>query len=100
MAYLKLKNYKITCNSYDISFNFEIDKGVFYKIYDQSENELFDSRYNENFIYTANKKGVYTFFVEPYVFDKGRYIFGEKIKLPSVKVEGNNEILDTPWWED
>ena len=42
----------------------------------------------------------YNFIILPYKFNDGEYVYGEKIKLPSVLVEGKSNILETEWWED
>ena len=95
-----VKDYKITCNNRDISFYIEVDKNVFYKIFNSDGVELFDSKKSKNFIFQALSDGEYEFYVQPYLIDDGQTVFGEKIKLPSVLVEGKKNILDTEWWTD
>lgn len=93
-------SYKITCKYCDIVINCETDKDVYYKILDQHGNELFNSYFGKEFLYKAPKKGQYTFTLLPYKIQNGKEVYGEKIKLPSVLVEGKSDILDTDWWED
>ncbi len=95
-----IKSYKITCNYCDIQIDCEIDKDVLYKIYDSDGNELFDSKNGGKFNYTAPKNGEYSFILQPYVLRENEIVLGEKIKLPSVLVEGKSNILDSEWWED
>lgn len=95
-----IKDYKITCNYCNIEIYCESDNGVFYKIFDADNKELFDSFSGEPFTFKAPTKGVYNFIVKPYMLSDGEIIFGEEIKLPSVLVEGKSNILDTDWWVD
>lgn len=93
-------SYKITCNYCNIAICCETEKDTYYKILDIYSKELFNSYYDKDFVYKAPKKGKYKFIVLPYKIENGKEIFGEKIKLPSVLVEGKSDILDTDWWED
>ena len=93
-------SYKITCNYCNIAICCETDKDVYYKILDQHGNELFNSYFGKDFLYKAPKKGQYTFTLLPYKIQNGKEIYGDKIKLPSVLVEGKSDILDSDWWED
>ncbi len=95
-----IKDYKITCLSRDISIFIEIDDAYNYKIFDSDNNELFDSKNGGNLTVKTEQDGEYTFYAQPYYIDNEKYVFGEKIKLPSVLVEGKKQILDTEWWED
>ena len=95
-----VKSYKITCNYCEIKIYCETDTHTYYKIFDCCNNEVFDSYSKENFIFTAPKEGEYNFVLQPYKIKNGEYIYGDKIKLPSVLVEGKSNILDTDWWED
>ena len=73
----------------------------YYKIFDLDENELFNSKNSlEFFKFTTPSDGVYIFYLQPYTIENGKENLGEKIKLPSVLVEGKKQILDTKWWDD
>lgn len=95
-----IKSYKITCNNYNIEIFCETDKQTYFKVLCDDGHEIYDSKNGSVFIYNAKKKGTYRFSVMPYKENGGEIIFGEIIKLPSVLVEGNKNILDTDWWED
>ena len=42
----------------------------------------------------------YSFFVKPFAVSDGVEVYGEIIKLPSVKTDGGLEkIKNSPWWE-
>ena len=95
-----IKDYKITCNYCNIEIFCKTENGVYYKVYDKDNNELFDSYFGNIFYYKAPKKGEYTFTVKPYIIIDNEIKFGEEIKLPSVLTEGKSDILDTEWWVD
>lgn len=95
-----IKSYKINCNNRKISIIVDCDKEVYYFIEDDCENIIFDTKAQENFVYNAPKDGEYNFTLTPYKIENGKIILGKKIKLPTVKTEGNKKILDSNWWCD
>ena len=95
-----VKSYKIACNKRNIEIICETEIGVYYKIFLNDKLEVFDSKNSGVFQYCATTDGEYLFTVLPYKIIDGKEIFGEKIKLPSVLVEGKKEILDLDWWEE
>ena len=95
-----IKTLKISCKSRNSEFYSERDAGVEYLVFDCFENLIFDSKGKGDFTFFAEKDGEYLFFVTPYSIINGEKIYGEKIKMPSVLVEGKKDILDDKWWED
>ena len=96
-----IKDCKITCKNRDISFSVETDDNVYFLIFDEDGRTLFNSQKSGDFVFKATFDGEYVFFIQPYIIEQGgKFTFGEKIKLPSVLVEGKKEILDTEWWND
>ncbi|MBR2385148.1 MAG: hypothetical protein IKA99_06045 [Clostridia bacterium] len=77
-----------------------MEKETYYKVFDSDDNLLFDSKNERNFLYKAQNDGEYFFILLPYKIENGEFVYGEKIKLPSVLVEGKKDILNTNWWED
>ena len=95
-----IKSYKIDCNNREISIIVNCDNEVYYYIEDDLNNVVFDSKSQENFVYTTPKYGEYNFSLTPYKIENGKIILGKQIKLPTVKTEGNKKILDSNWWCD
>ena len=95
-----IKSCKITCNKRDIEIFYEKDKEVWVKIENEKGEVFYEGKNDSSFIYRADEDGEYHFYITPFVIENGERIYGEKIKLPSVKAEGKKDILNGDWWED
>lgn len=95
-----IKSCKITCNKMDIEIFYEKDKEVWVKIENEKGEVFYEGKNDLSFIYRADEDGEYQFYITPFVIENGERIYGEKIKLPSVKAEGKKDILNGDWWED
>ena len=100
---IALRENKFVCDGYEFDgwlYNPNPAESDEDKIFDNKGNQLFDSQNGESFVFVAQKKGEYFFEILPYYKNGENVIYGDKIKLPSVLVEGKSNILDTDWWED
>ena len=95
-----VKSCKITCNKRDIEIFYEKDEKVYVKIEDENSEVFYEGNIGNSFLYRADSDGEYQFYITPYVIENDEKIYGEKIKLPSVKAEGKKDILNGDWWED
>lgn len=95
-----VKDCKITCNNRQISIEVDCDENVYFLIEDENKKVYFDSKTGGRFIFDASFNSEYNFIVTPYFVLNGEIVLGEKIKLPTVKTEGNKKVLDTDWWNN
>ena len=96
-----VKDYKITYKNGKISISIRTDEGVGFYLFDSSGKELLKSAKSEKYVMKDVKRDTeYSFFVKPFAISDGVEVYGEIIKLPSVKTDGGLEkIKNSPWWE-
>ena len=96
-----VKDYKIAYKNGKITVTIITNDNVGFYLYDGNGKELFKSAASGKYVMKKVKQDTeYSFFVKPFIITDGAEIYGETIKLPSVKTDGGLEkIKNSPWWE-
>ena len=93
-----IKSSKITYNNGIIYVNIVADDNVFYELRDNNESVVATGNGVSELQVNGLKNGkTYTYTLTPYILNDKKKVFGQKIKLPSIKIDGNKK---SEWWND
>ena len=93
-----IKSSKITYNNGIIYVNIVADDNVFYELRDNNESVVATGNGVSELQVNGLKNGkTYTYTLTPYILNDKIKVFGQKIKLPSIKIDGNKK---SEWWND
>ncbi len=70
------------------------------RTFDHKTTTVYDGNANE-FCDTATKDGVYSYALTPYVIlNDNQKLFGEKIILPDIIISFEEDLIQSPWWDN